>query len=723
MGKRSLVLIVLMASVCTRQVHSLDLGGFFKTTSDVAKVAAKTAKGVAENIPQIFSPEQLLEFSKQSIIGLPAEAIAATINQICSVALLSNATASENSVNITDMNYILMTEDNNVTIPLLESDDLWKDELFNKSYDTVILVTGWTSNVNEPNRAIDTIYNAYKARGGYNFVVIDTAEYVDTLYTWSAFNTNDLGEGLADGLKGLIQYVPLEKIHLIGSHKRAWELYAETVYPETEKSLLAVKCNSLLSLKTGGCIDLCSTYSNLQQKQKHLNPGRMEVASANNDHLSKRWNHLRKILERSGPFCHPNFTASSETLEFLLNTCKILVIGAGGLGCELLKDLALMGFRDIHVIDMDTIELSNLNRQFLFRRTDIGKSKAQCAAAFINGRVPGCVVTPHFCKIQDFDSSFYRQFHIIVCGLDSIVARRWINGMLISMLEYEEDGSVDETSVIPLIDGGTEGFKGNARVILPGMTACIDCTLDLFPPQVNYPLCTIANTPRLPEHCIEYVKIIQWPKETPFGVDIALDGDDPQHVSWVYEKAQERANSFNITGLSYRLVQGVLKNIIPAVASTNAVIAAACATEVFKIASSCCEPLNNYMVFNDVDGIYTYTYEAEKRSDCLACSQIPRPVEIADPNGMTLQDLIQHLCDNPEFQMKSPGLTAVLEGKNKTLYMGTVKSIEEATKGNLTLSLNELGLKDGQEIMVADITTPNTILIKLKFQPNEIEMS
>lgn len=344
MGRQLIVLSLLACLYCSQEARAFDLGGLFKKSGEVAKVAAKTAKGVAENIPQIFSPEQLLEFSKQSIIGLPAEAIAATINQICSVALLSNATASENSVNITDMNYILMTEDNNVTIPLLESDDLWMNELFNKSCDTVILVTGWTSNVNEPNRAIDTIYNAYKARGGYNFVVIDTAEYVDTLYTWSAFNTNDLGKGLADGLKGLIKYVPLEKIHLIGhslgahivgaagryfqystnktipritgldpanpcfnegeslsgiqrgdaefvdiihtnakvlgkrdpigdadfypngvvsvqpgcldpscSHKRAWELYAETVYPENEKNLLAVKCNSLLSLTTGGC--------------------------------------------------------------------------------------------------------------------------------------------------------------------------------------------------------------------------------------------------------------------------------------------------------------------------------------------------------------------------------------------------------------------------------------------------------------------------------------
>lgn len=307
--------------------------------------------------------------------------------------------------------------------------------------------------------------------------------------------------------------------------------------------------------------------------------------------------------------------------------------------------------------------------------------------------------------------------------------------MIISMLSYEEDGSVDQSTIIPIIDGGTEGFKGNARVILPGITACIDCTLDLFPPQITYPLCTIANTPRLPEHCIEYVKIIQWDKENPFGVP--LDGDEPQHVSWVLEKAQERGTKFNIYGFSYRyvfliiliriirdffkilfsrLVQGVLKNIIPAVASTNAVIAASCATEVFKLATSCYENLKTYMVFNDVDGIYTYTYDPEKKSDCLACSQIPKTVTIDDPSTMTLQDLIDYLCENLEFQMKAPGLTTTIDGKNKTLYMSAVKSIEERTRTNLTLSLDELGLVNNQEIVVADQTTPNTITLKLKYK-------
>jgi len=160
-----------------------------------------------------------------------------------------------------------------------------------------------------------------------------------------------------------------------------------------------------------------------------------------------RWIHLRKILERNGPFCHSEFEASPDTLNFILEKCKVLVTGCGGLGCDILKDLALMGFVNISIIDLDTIEMSNLNRQFLFRDKDIGASKAETAAKFINERIPGVKVKPYFCKIQDLDDNFYQQFHVIVCGLDSIVARRWINSMVVSLLNYE-DGVLGNHQVI-----------------------------------------------------------------------------------------------------------------------------------------------------------------------------------------------------------------------------------------------------------------------------------
>lgn len=438
----------------------------------------------------------------------------------------------------------------------------------------------------------------------------------------------------------------------------------------------------------------------------------MECDGDSGDVLDRRWNHMRKLFSTSGPLTDSSFEPNAEAFDFMRSNIKILVIGAGGLGCELLKDLALTGFKEISVIDMDTIDLSNLNRQFLFRKADIGRPKALVAAEFINKRIPGCTVIPHFKKIQDFDETFYRDFNLVICGLDSVVARRWMNGMLISMLEYDDDGNLDQSSVKPLIDGGTEGFKGNARVIMPGLTACIECNLDLYPKQINFPLCTLAETPRLPEHCIEYVKIILWPQTKPFGDDIKIDGDDPTHIKWIFEKAQQRAACYGILGVTYRLTQGVIKHIIPAVASTNAVIAAMCVTEVVKVLSYCYAPMNNYTIFNDSQGVYTYTFEAEKKEDCPACSM--KPINFEVQLNTTLENFIELLKEDDQLQLKSPGLTATIDGRNKTLYIPNVASLEQRTRENLSKTLDELQITHGQEILITDPISPKPITVRIR---------
>merc|ERR1719359_1398800 len=100
--------------------------------------------------------------------------------------------------------------------------------------------------------------------------------------------------------------------------------------------------------------------------------------AATNGHASSGDDRLRKILGK-------------ERFERLQST-KLLVVGAGGIGCELLKNLVLSGFKDIEVVDLDTIDVSNLNRQFLFRRAHVDRSKAEVAAEAVRQMRPSARV-------------------------------------------------------------------------------------------------------------------------------------------------------------------------------------------------------------------------------------------------------------------------------------------------------------------------------------------
>ncbi|PWY76535.1 NEDD8-activating enzyme E1 catalytic subunit [Aspergillus eucalypticola CBS 122712] len=414
----------------------------------------------------------------------------------------------------------------------------------------------------------------------------------------------------------------------------------------------------------------------------------------------QRWKHLYSVLTKSGPFSDEDWVPGPETIS-ALESSKILVIGAGGLGCEILKNLALSGFKDIHVIDMDTIDISNLNRQFLFRQSDIGKPKAEVAAAFVERRVKGVKITPYVGKIQDKDEDYYMQFKIIVCGLDSIEARRWINSTLVGMVDFE-----DPESLKPLIDGGTEGFKGQARVILPTLSSCIECQLDMHAPRPAVPLCTIATIPRQPQHCIEWAHQIAWQEQRK---DDAFDSDDMEHIGWVYNAALERAKQFNIPGVTFQMTQGVVKNIIPAIASTNAVIAAATTSEALKIATSCNPYLENYMMYAGEEGVYTYTFEAEKKPDCPVCGNLARKLNV-NPN-MTLEEFIETLGERPEAQLKKPSMRT----EEKTLYQRFPPQLEEQTRANLKLKLKDL-IEDGQEIAVSDPAYIIDFRFRLAFQ-------
>ncbi|KAL9060454.1 MAG: hypothetical protein Q9162_000627 [Coniocarpon cinnabarinum] len=411
-------------------------------------------------------------------------------------------------------------------------------------------------------------------------------------------------------------------------------------------------------------------------------------------------------MSRPGPSTDPDWQPYD-----LLMMAKVL--GAGGLGCEILKNLALSGFRDIHVIDMDTIDVSNLNRQFLFRQKDVGQPKASTAAAFVRRRCPGVSIEPHVGKIQDFDDDFYKQFHLVICGLDSIEARRWINAKLVELVV---DNPMDPSMLKPLVDGGTEGFKGQARVVYPSMTSCIECQLDMHAPRQQVPLCTIATIPRQPQHCIEWAHQIAWSQERK---DETLDTDDPDHISWLCAKAVARGKEFEIYGITYQMTQGVVKNIIPAIASTNAIIAASCCNEAFKILTSAAPALGmpgtpNYSMYTGDAGVYTYTFEHQRKPECPVCAP---PQNLSVESSWTLQELLDHLKsqgpgDSEAGQrFQNPSLTS---GEHN-LYLPNPPQLEQLTRPNLKRKLTEL-VSDGQELAISDPAYQNQFRFRLTYR-------
>lgn len=400
---------------------------------------------------------------------------------------------------------------------------------------------------------------------------------------------------------------------------------------------------------------------------------------------------LDKLLLRPGNLVGPTFDPGVQLRDDLQEYARVLVVGAGGLGCELLKDLALSGFKNLEVIDMDRIEVTNLNRQFLFRLEDVGKPKAEVAAKRVMERVSGVNIVPHFCRIEDKDIEFYNDFNIIALGLDSIEARSYINAVACSFLEYDSDDNPREETMKPMVDGGTEGFKGHARVIVPGVTPCFECTIWLFPPQVKFPLCTLAETPRNAAHCIEYAHLIKW-DEVHSGQ--AFDPDNPDHMKWVYDEAVKRAELFGIPGVTYSLTQGVVKNIIPAIASTNAIISAACTLETLKIASGCSKTLSNYLTYNGVEGLHTKVTEFVKDKDCLVCGP---GVLIELDTAVTLKKFVDMLEEDPKVLMTKASIT--YHGKN--LYMQAPPVLEEMTRSNLELPLYDLMDKIPKDVLHA----------------------
>jgi molybdopterin/thiamine biosynthesis adenylyltransferase len=148
-----------------------------------------------------------------------------------------------------------------------------------------------------------------------------------------------------------------------------------------------------------------------------------------------------------------------------LRNARVLVAGAGALGNEILKNLALLGVGHIWIVDFDTIELSNLSRAILFRSDDQGRSKAVVAAERLRAINPDIHVVPFVGDLRwEIGLGVYRRMDLVLAGLDSVGARMAINQICWNLGR-------------PWIDGGIEELSGIMRVFTPPEGACYECNM------------------------------------------------------------------------------------------------------------------------------------------------------------------------------------------------------------------------------------------------------
>ncbi|TDH16143.1 hypothetical protein EPR50_G00016820 [Perca flavescens] len=191
-----------------------------------------------------------------------------------------------------------------------------------------------------------------------------------------------------------------------------------------------------------------------------------------------------------------------ESMCVELHKLRVFMVGCGAIGCEMLKNFALLGVGlakssgEVCITDPDLIEKSNLNRQFLFRPHHIQKPKSTTAAEATHDINPDLQVDAHLNKVcpateSIYNDSFYSRLNLVVTALDNVEARRYVDSRCLSNQR-------------PLLDSGTMGTKGHTEIIVPNLTESYNSHRD--PPEEEIPFCTLKSFPSVIEHTIQWAR-------------------------------------------------------------------------------------------------------------------------------------------------------------------------------------------------------------------------
>ncbi len=360
-----------------------------------------------------------------------------------------------------------------------------------------------------------------------------------------------------------------------------------------------------------------------------------------------------------------------------LKKSKVLIAGVGGLGTEIAKNLAMAGVGTIHLVDMDTIEYSNLNRQILFLDAEEGEGKAVAAAKMLKRLNPFGEYIPHFMALQEIDPKIYEEVDLLIGGLDSVNARVELNRRAVLFRK-------------PLVDGGTANYNGHIYTYFPEKNSCLACDPMREREQEDLAACTLVGIPRKKSHCMLKGQLFY---ESENGR--LPEADKLDEVKIVLDYANKLLKEHFPHEEPFTVDDAVKKidHHEPAIITINAVIASIQSQDVLKIlhhihGTELGLLPYHYTIYNGL-GSNFFSFPKPQNKKCDTCGpNAPRVIKLKTPKSTTLSTILLLLSKkgfkyDPEFE--------------PMVWRVDAKDMEEI-ETNMTLS--EAKIRDQETLMI-----------------------
>ncbi|MFX1286204.1 MAG: ThiF family adenylyltransferase [Promethearchaeota archaeon] len=388
--------------------------------------------------------------------------------------------------------------------------------------------------------------------------------------------------------------------------------------------------------------------------------------------------------------------------QHIIEDSAILIAGVGGTGSEVAKNLALLGVGRLILVDVDTIEFSNLNRQMLFKEEDVGKKKAEIARKRIRERFnPDIEIESYSNLLQNLPQRIFHEVDIIAGCVDNFLARQYLNAIAVDLK-------------LTLIDSATDGYFGQIQYIKPNVTACLACETPQPPDETRVLTapCTLVGVPREREHCA-------WKALYEFSTTHVRSPieNSAKDIAELTKLANNFANKYNFGKFDEKELMQLVLFHVPSLITVNAVVSGIQSQEILKslflekkermkkrerktlegLLKSHRFRIPSFTIYSALTGTIN-TFNLVPDPNCLVCGQ-----------SNTIVDSIQIVTVDCRSKFRS--ILDTIREEHKKDYVGF--------RGNFMIPENGIiqkFLSDGDRITLSSLIDDEEIRLQIKFQ-------